>query len=59
MENVNTYESKYISIEELPIGCVIYDKIRKESIIIGDLDDINALILSLNKLKDCWYSEID
>ena len=50
-------ETEYITIEELPVGCVIHDKIQNCSIIIGSKKDAKAVIESLERLIDCWYSE--
>lgn len=50
-------ETEYITIEELPIGCVIYDKIRNCSVVIGSEKDAKAVIESLERLIKCWYSE--
>ena len=48
---------EYIVIEELPIGCVIHDKVKNCSIVIGSKKDAKAVIESLERLIDCWYSE--
>lgn len=48
-------DGNYITIEELPIGCVVYDKVRKTSIVVGDKLDINLLIGSLERLVNAWY----
>lgn len=46
-----------IVIEELPIGCVIYDKIKDTSVVIGSKKDAEAVIESLQRLISCWYEE--
>lgn len=48
---------EYIVIEELPISCVIYDKIKDESVVIGSRKDAEAVIESLQRLINCWYEE--
>ena len=50
-------DTEYIVIEELPIGCVIYDKIRCTSVVIGSRKDAEAVIESLQLLINCWYEE--
>ncbi|MEG2707257.1 MAG: hypothetical protein RR959_07930 [Erysipelotrichaceae bacterium] len=55
--NENCYDGKRIFIEETPQGCLVYDKVRKDTVFIGDLEDINALIGSLELLKKVWYEE--
>lgn len=49
--------TEYIEIEELPIGCVIHDKIKNTSIVIGSRKDAEAVIESLQRLTKCWYEE--
>lgn len=46
-----------IVIEELTIGCVIYDKIKDTSVVIGSKEDAKAVIESLQRLINCWYEE--
>lgn len=55
--NANCYDGKRIFIEETPQGCLVYDKVRKDTLVIGDLEDINALIESLELLKKVWYED--
>ena len=50
-------DTEYITIEELPIGCVIYDKIKNTSVVIGSRKDAEAVIESLQRLIKCWYEE--
>ena len=45
-------DTEYIKIEELPIGCVIHDKIKNTSVVIGSRKDAEAVIESLTKLKN-------
>lgn len=51
------YESKNIAVEETPNGCYITDNVRGTTIQVGYLEDVNAIIESLNRLKLEWYSE--
>lgn len=51
------YESKNIVVEETPAGCFITDKVKGVTIQVGFLEDINAIIDSLERLKLEWYSE--
>jgi hypothetical protein len=51
------YESKNIAVEETPNGCYITDNVRGTTVQVGFLEDINAIIESLNRLKLGWYSE--
>ena len=50
-------ETVDIEIEELPVGCVIHDKIKNTSIVIGSRKDAEAIIESLHRLINCWYEE--
>ena len=50
-------QTEYIEIEELPVGCVIHDKIKNTSIVIGSRKDAEAVIESLQRLIKCWYEE--
>ena len=50
-------ETEYIEIEELPIGCVITDKVKNTSIVSGSRKDAEAVIESLQRLINCWYEE--
>ena len=50
-------KTEYIEIEELPVGCVVTDKISGKTIVIGSRQDAEALIESLGRLIDCWYSK--
>lgn len=51
------YKSKYIVIEETPAGCFISDERSNNTVQVGELADINAIIDSLERLKSEWYSE--
>ena len=46
-------ETEYIEIEELPISCVITDKVKNTSIVIGSRKDAEAVIESLHRLINC------
>ena len=50
-------DTEYILIEELPIGCVIYDKIKNTSVVIGSRKYAKAVIESLQRLINFWYEE--
>ena len=50
-------DTEYIVIEESPIGCIIYDKIKDTSVVIGSRKDAEAVIESLQRLISCWYEE--
>lgn len=50
-------KTEYIEIEELPIGCVISDKIKNTSVVVGSKQDAEAVIESLERLIKCWYEE--
>ena len=54
---MSTTKGNYITIEELPIGCVVTDNITNSGVIIGDLNDVDLLIESLQKLKTAWSGE--
>ena len=49
--------TEYIEIEELPIGCVITDKVKSTSVVIGSRKDAESVIESLQRLINCWYEE--
>ena len=50
-------DTEYVEIEELPIGCVIHDKIKNTTVVIGSRKDAEAVIESLQRLISCWYEE--
>ena len=50
-------DTEYITIEELPSGCVIHDKIKGASVVIGAKKDAEAVIESLQRLIKCWHEE--
>lgn len=45
---------EYIDVEEMPIGCVITDKVNKNHVVIGSVNDANLLIESLKRMKEAW-----
>ncbi len=49
--------TEYVEIEELPIGCVITDKVKNTSIVIGSRKGAEAVIESLHRLISYWYWE--
>lgn len=53
----NVYVSENMIIEETPQGCYIHDNRRKVCVLIGNEKDIDAVIESLTKLKNTWYSK--
>lgn len=53
----NVYVSENMIIEETPQGCYIHDNHRKVCVLIGNEKDIDAVIESLTKLKNAWYSK--
>ncbi len=53
-EDFKTIEGAYVSIEELPIGCVITDKVKGESVVVGSLNDADLIIKSLIAMKEVW-----
>lgn len=53
----NVYVSENMIIEETPQGCYIHDNHRKVCVLIGNEKDIDAVIESLTKLKNTWYSK--
>ena len=50
-------KGNYITIEEFPFGCVVTDNIKNSGVTVGDLNHIDLLIESLQKLKSEWYGE--
>lgn len=54
-EDFEVKEGECLSIEELPIGCVITDKVKGESVIVGSLLDAGIIIKSLKDMKEAWY----
>ena len=57
MQDSVIIKGEYITIEELPIGCVITDKVNGNSVIIGSKADASVVIDSLQRLKKDWYNE--
>ena len=56
---MSNIKGKYITIEEMPIGCVVNDIVSGGHVVIGDLDDVDLLIDSLQRLKADWYGDTD
>jgi hypothetical protein len=56
---VTNIKGNYISIEEMPFGCVVNDTVSGSHVVIGDLEDVDLLISSLQRLKADWYGDSD
>lgn len=56
-ENEFLFEGEYITVQEYPTGCIIYDKDRGSTVTVGALGDIDLVIASLERLKKAWYDE--
>ena len=52
-------KGNYITIEEMPFGCVVNDTESGGHVVIGDLEDVDLLIDSLQRLKADWYGDSD
>ena len=52
-------KGNYITIEEMPFGCVVNDTVVGSHVVIGDLKDVDLLIDSLQRLKAEWYGDSD
>ena len=52
-------KGNYITIEEMPFGCVVNDTESGGHVVIGDLDDVDLLISSLQRMKAEWYGDSD
>ena len=52
-------KGNYITIEEMPFGCVVRDINSYDHVIIGNLEDVDLLIDSLQRLKAEWYGDSD
>ena len=50
-------KGKYITIEEMPFGCVVNDIESGRHVVIGDLEDVDLLIESLQRLRADWYGD--
>lgn len=57
MSDLPIIKGEYITIEELPIGCTITDKITNQTVVIGSVTDMDLTINSLQKLKREWYGD--
>lgn len=52
-------KGNYITIEEMPFGCVVNDIVSGSHVVIGDLEDVDLLISSLQRMKADWYGDSD
>ena len=52
-------KGNYIAIEEMPFGCVVNDIESGRYVVIGDLEDVELLIDSLQRLRADWYGDSD
>ena len=50
-------KGNYITIEEMPFGCVVNDIEAGRYVVIGDLEDVDLLINSLQRMKAEWYGD--
>ena len=50
-------KGNYITIEEMPFGCVVNDIVAGGHVVIGDLEDVDLLIDSLQRMKADWYGD--
>ena len=56
---MSNIKGNYITIEEMPFGCVVNDTVSGSHVVIGDLKDVDLLINSLQRLKAEWYGDSD
>ena len=56
---MSKFKGNYITIEEMPFGCVVNDIESGRHVVIGDLEDVDLLISSLQRLKAEWYGDSD
>ena len=52
-------KGNYITIEEMPFGCVVNDTASGGYVVSGDLEDVDLLIDSLQRLRAEWYGGSD
>ena len=52
-------KGNYITIEEMPFGCVVNDTVAGSHVVIGDLEYVDLLIDSLQRMKADWYGDSD
>lgn len=52
-------KGNYITIEEMPFGCVVNDIVSGSHVVIGDLEDVDLLISSLQRMKAEWCGDSD
>ena len=48
-------KGNYITVEEMPFGCVVKDIDSGRHVVISDLEDVDLLIDSLQRMKADWY----
>ena len=52
-------KGNYITVEEFPFGCVVNDIESGRYVVIGNLEDVDLLIDSLQRLRADWYGDSD
>ena len=52
-------KGNYITVEEFPFGCVVNDIESGRHVVISDLEDVDLLIDSLQRLRADWYGDSD
>ena len=52
-------KGNYITIEEMSFGCVVNDIESGRHVVISDLEDVDLLIDSLQRLRADWYWDSD
>ena len=52
-------KGNYITVEEMPFGCVVKDIDSGRHVVIGNLEDVDLLIDSLQRLRADWYGVSD
>ena len=58
-QTMSEIKGNYITIEEFPFGCVVNDIGTGRHVVIGNLEDVDLLIVSLQRLKSEWYGDSD
>lgn len=43
----------------MPFGCVVNDTVSGRHVVIGDLEDVDLLIDSLQRMKADWHGDSD
>lgn len=54
---MSKFKGNYITIEEMPFGCVVNDIESGRHVVIGDLEDVDLLIDSLQRMRADWYGD--